>query len=328
MYTCFLHCRSVFLCVLLLVAVDIGAEKVLVYDEEKGIIFVEKDQAGTQMKPSKKKKKSEQRQTHRGAKPAPEPPSKKKDIHIGREKDPPDLYFRSGLEYFKNKDYENALKNFTFADSADPKPLYSLWVGKSLRQLGRDQQMLFVMDKIINTFPESDVADDALFEKAFYHQKIGDYENAMRLYAQLSEQYPFGQSFSNGQEFREIAREQRRIMRAEIISILRLLGYTGEDISDLYRSFQKAEGLEVTGGGNLETIKAIRSRHEDLLQKEEEKRAMEKRVNRHRKWGLFLGAFAFVNMVVIVVQRMIIHAKTKHLESLTHELSDLDTQAI
>ncbi|MBD3344291.1 MAG: tetratricopeptide repeat protein [Chitinivibrionales bacterium] len=320
---------SVLVSIILCCTTIAQAEKVLIYDEEKGIIFVEKEKSATKgtakkEKPSPGVSGTQQPQQNPGIR----KPSNKEDIHIGRKKDPPELYFRSGLEYFKNQDYENALKNFTFADSVDPKPLYTLWVGKSLRRLERYQQMHFVMEKLLNTAPESDVADDALFEIAFHNQKTNNYEKAVELYARLAEQYPFGRSFSNGQEFREIAREQRRMMRAEIISILRLLGYKGEDLTDLYISFQTRENLEVTGTGTQETINAIKARHQEHLQREEEKRLMEERTQKHKKWGIFIGIFVLINLAAIIIQRFVISSKVKHLESMANELIDLETHSL
>ncbi|HEX7509780.1 MAG TPA: tetratricopeptide repeat protein, partial [Chitinivibrionales bacterium] len=125
------------LCIILALT-RIYAEKVLIYDEEKGIMFVDKDKAGT-ASPGKKEP-AAAKAPSAWAVPRERPRNftngKTVDgtIQRGRQKDPPEVYFESGLQYFKNGNFEDALKNFTHADSLDPQPRYMLWMGKTLRQ--------------------------------------------------------------------------------------------------------------------------------------------------------------------------------------------------
>jgi tetratricopeptide (TPR) repeat protein len=316
-------------------ALTAAAEKVLIYDEEKGIMWAEKDvrKQGTDAGKAVPLVKPHTTQRVTPAAPAPAaPPLQIKrnpnDIHIGRGKDPPELYFRSGIEYFKNGDYENALKNFLFADSADPHPAFSLWVGKCLRQLERYDQMLLRMNMIINTFPESDVADDAMFEMAFYYQKTGDYHKAIEMYTRLTEQYPFGKAYWSGEEFMKVAKEQRQIMRSEMVTMLNILGYEGENLRDLYGRFQKASGLPATGLGDRATVAAIKRGYEEYLRGEEEKVAAEVRRRRLAGYsGIVLGVLA-VNLLWLLVIGARIKAKKNQLADMEQVLADMDTRRV
>ncbi len=246
-------------------------EKILVYDEEKGIIFIDPNEAPQQKAPQKKKssstvikrKKSDNQNISRAKGP--------EDIHVNRKKDPPDLYLKSGREYYKNGDYKNAIKNFKYAADKDLKPEYLLWIGKASRQLDKPNQMLSIMERILKDYPDSEVADDALFEIAFYHQRNNDYAMATKKYAQLAEQYPFGHSYSNGEAFLEVSRKQRRWMRNDMLSTLQFIGIKGETVEKGYRRFQKLHALKVTGKGNQETVTAIKKAHRNKIEELERK---------------------------------------------------------
>jgi TolA-binding protein len=300
------------------------AEKVLIYDEEKGIIFVDKEASSTQKKePS-------------GIKPMTPSPSEKErvrsifngktvdaTIQRGRRKDPPEVYFESGLQYFKNGNYDDALKNFTHSDSLDPQPKYVLWMGKTLRHMHKYDRLLFVMNRLVSTYPESDVADDALFEIAFCYQTNDEYETAEKTYTKLAEQYPFGTSYSNGESFRAIANKQCRIMRSEIISTLKILGFNGDDIETLYSAFQKDRGLPVTGAGNRATVKAIKAAYGDYLKMQAARALQQERIGKYRTAAFSLCGLLFINCLVLFTIRRKIALRIKNLAILSQTLSDL-----
>jgi tetratricopeptide (TPR) repeat protein len=306
------------------------AEKMLIYDEEKGIIFVDKEQeAGV----SKKSKQSPQKlpsgsiETER-----PRSLSNGKTIDAsiqrGRHKDPPDVYFQSGLQYFKDDNFEDALKNFTHADSLDPQPKYVLWMGKTLRQLHKVDRLLFVMNRIVTIYPESDVADDALFEIAFCYQTNNDYERAIKAYTKLAEQYPFGTSFSNGESFRDLAHKQCQVMRAGMISSLKMLGYQGDDLESLYREFQKDNGLAVSGLGNVETVQAIKAAYENYLKNEAAKTLRQARLTKYMTAAYTLCAVLLLNLGVIFMLNRKIAARRKQVVALQQVLSELVVGAL
>lgn len=308
------------LCISLIASLsaDLYAQRQLIYDPERGIVFEDEPKRITTEKQSPS---SEQ-------KAVPKQKRDSNDLHLNRKKDPPELYFRSGLEYFKNRDYKNALKNFSYADSVARKPHYLLWKGKTLRQLGDSRQMLSIMEQIVEKYSESDVADDALLETALYYQSNDDYEKAAQIYTRLIEQFPFGTSFSNGEELREIAREQRRVMRAEITTLLASLGYTDNDFTVSCKKFQKANNLEITGTPNRETVSTIRKLHKDLLNKEEKRAKNKAMALRFSKWNTAIALFTLVNITLLFSLLIKIKAGKRRLEDLSAMLKDLDTRKL
>ncbi len=289
------------------------ADKVIVYDPEKGIIFVDKNEAEKQKKNNHSSPATQKQRKSNSA-----------DLHIGRKKDPPELYFRSGLEYFQNGDYKNAMKNFSYADSVAPSPQSMLWKAKTYRQMGDFNEMLFLMQQIIENFPDSDVADDALFELALHYQKIDDYERASLLYTRLTEQYPFGLLFSTGEELREIAREQKKLMRAELINLLSILSFSEDQLTANIRSFQKSNNLEITGNADQKTVQTIRTQHTEFLH-EEQKQLLEQK-NREKSSHMLLGAgvVSLITLVSLILLQLKINAKKKHIAELRKFISDLD----
>lgn len=304
---------------LLLSGSGIRAEKELMYDPEKGIIFIEKDKAA-KASSDEKPLSSQQKK--------PKQPRKKREtsgIHIGRKKDPPELYFKSGLEYYKNGDFKNALKNFRFADSLEHTPVFTLWIGKTYRKLSNVNAMLKTMFTIISDESDSDVADDALFELAVHYKMVDDYDKATHLFTQLIEQYPFGLSYSSGDELREIARKQRRNMRAEMINLLSILGYIGDDLPGSYRKFQKANNLPVTEIGDVETVTAIKKEYEVYLAKEENKTLQEQRFEGFRIWIYVITIAGAINVGLLVMLLAKVRARKRHVEELQKIITDLDT---
>lgn len=297
-----------------------AAEKELVYDAEKGIILVEK-KAGAAS--ALRAKKSAQRSM--AAKSAGRGGA---DLHVGRKKDPPDLYFRSGLEYYKNGDYDNALKNFTFADSVGHRPEYRLWIGKALRQLDRVDDMLLTMFTIIKNEPDCDVADDALLELALYYKTTDDYDRATQLFSQLVEQYPFGTAFSTGEELREIVREQRRLMRAEMLNSLSILGYMNEDLSTAFRNFQKANNLPVTEVGDRQTVRAIKQQQHRYQEMEELKERQKQRFDGMKVWIYAALGAGSLNIFLLVMLSFQIRARKRQVSELQKNITDLDVRKL
>ncbi len=289
------------------------AEKVLVYDPVKGIIFVDKSERDRQKK-----------STGTSAGIAKSKRANSADLHIGRKKDPPELYFRSGLEYFQNSDFKNALKNFSYADSVDPRPLSMLWKAKTYRQMGDFDKMLFIMQQIIENYPESDVADDALFELALHYQKTDDYERAGLLYTRLTEQYPFGLLYPTGEELREIAREQKKLMRAELINLLSILGFSGDELPASIKSFQKSNGLLITGNADQKTVQLIRTRHTEFLHNEEQKVLEQKRREKSNLMLLIASGINLITLLLLIYMQIRINTKKQHISELQKIIKDLD----
>ena len=291
-------------------------EKRLMYDPEKGIIFV--DEKDKPLFPASRKRGHGRR--------SPAKRRKKTDIHINRKKDPPELYFKSGLEYYKNGDFSNALKNFIFADSADHRPEYLLWIGKTQHSLGKIDEMLQTMLDIINNEPDSDVADDALLELAVYYKVANDYDMSSHLFTRLIEQYPFGLSFATGEELMEVAREQRRLMRAEMINILTTLGYLGEDLPSKYRDFQEKNELEVTGKGDAKTVELIKKIHRRSLEEEESELLKQERMSRYSIWLYIALGAGGINVLLLTVLFFRIKSRRQDLDELNKDIAELDVK--
>jgi tetratricopeptide (TPR) repeat protein len=334
----FIRCAGILTAGLLLHAAGIVrpvcAEKVLVYDEEKGIVFVDKDEAAAGKKnPAKQPSAAgtfEKPAVKRALAPGGIQTAKNVSNGFikGKKKDPSGVYFESGLQFFKAGNFENALRQFIHADSTDPQPVYSLWICKTYRQLGKDDQVMFIMKRILDTYPDSAVAADALFEIGFHFQTSDDYAKAAATYTQLTEQYPFAKSYSNGEEFREVAKRLKQMMRSEIISTLKILGYDGDEREDLIRSFQKANGLSVTGAGDQITVRAIKLAYREYQKKEEKKAIARLRADRYVKWSAALCGLLALCAAVMVFARMSAMNKKKHLLALTQSMADLDIRNI
>jgi tetratricopeptide (TPR) repeat protein len=308
------------------VPASLFAERVLVYDEEKGIVFVDNDAPREKTVASKPARDLLREKPVIKRSEAASPLGNLVDPSIirGKKKDPSSVYFESGLQYFRAGNYQDALRLFVYADSTDPQPKYALWVGKTYRRLGRTEQQLFIMKKILNIYPDSDVADDALFEIAFYYQAAGDYDKAAKTYTQLTEQYPFGSSFSNGEDFRDVAKKQKQMMRSEMISTLRILGYNGSEAEDLYSSFQQSKGLPVTGMGDQKTVSAIKAEYSDFLKNEDKKAARRVRMAHYINWTTALGCFTLVFAGIMLAVRISATGRKKHVTALIRTLNDLN----
>jgi tetratricopeptide (TPR) repeat protein len=302
-------------------------EKTLIYDELRGIISVDEEELARLRQP-KKNGDAAKTSPIPAPKAAAQPKGPLDDFHVDRKKDPPELYFESGLEYFRNRDYQNANKNFEFAYKRSGKPAYLLWAGKALRQLEHYAGMLKHMKEILRRFPESDVADDALFEIAFYYQKSYDYDSASIMYAILTEQYPFGLSYSNGEEFREVSRDQRRLMRAEMASTLRILGFDSDQPEENFRAFQKSLGLAVTGNADRKTVTRIRSVYHEKINAETQSEKMARRI---LKWKYVTGVIAsalLINAAVMAFAFVRTGEQKARVVALSKTLSDLDVHSL
>lgn len=316
------------------------AEKVLIYDEERGIIEVERGETGKPKKtpalpplPKPAPKAPIEQITH-VAPSQPKPRAKSiettttADLHVGRQKDPPDVYFSSGTQYFKNGQFNDALKNFQHADSLSSRPEYKLWIGKSLRQLGDIGGMFVMMDSILRSAPLSEVADDALFEEAFYFQSSGTYDSAIALYAKLAEQYPDGSAYSSGEEFLETSRNQRHTMQSELVLMLRSLGYLGSDLDQMLHDFQMANDLISNGNPNARTVSLIKSAY-SLYIKDQDLRAQKLlRFEQRKKIMLITSSVLLICLLVLIIIRIAIGQQRKRIETLRQTLSEFKVESL
>jgi tetratricopeptide (TPR) repeat protein len=312
----------------------IVAQNEIVYDPEKGIMFVDKKDTtkrGGAAKSLVSFDKTPDKQNESKVNFPPQVPVHTRDstdLHVGRKKDPPALYFTSGLEYFKNADFAHALQNFQYADSVDPKPLYRLWVGKTYRQLGEPRKTLSIMETIVKNHPECDVADDAQFEIAVYYENRGDYDSATTQYALLSERYPFGESYSTGEKFIDIARDRRTSMRAEMNNMLAILGYTSEDIAANFTAFQKDNGLKETGIADLSTVQAIKKTGKKMLDREQLREQNELLAKRYLTWAEVAGAVGLMSIVLSLNLFFRLRARAREIIEFKENLADINLKKL
>jgi hypothetical protein len=148
------------------------------------------------------------------------------------------------------------------------------------------------------------------------------------MYRILAEQYPFGVSYSNGEEFREVSRTQRQIMRAEMISELKILGYKHDTLEKNYRQFQRDNSLAITGRGDRETVKTIKALYEAKLASDAAIVRNKRQTRAGLRWAVGGGGVLIVNIIVALLMRTALIRRQKHLETLKRTLNDLDIQAL
>jgi len=307
-------------------ASSVFAQGELKYDPDKGFMVIdEKDKTGKSAKSIMSAVPKEADGSPRMAVPLARESA---DIQVGRKKDPPTLYFMSGQEYYKNGDFTNALKDFRYADSVGPKPVYKLWVGKTFRSLGQFDKMLKIMNDIVKKTPESDVADDALLEMAVYYQNDNDYETAIRLYSQIAEQYPFAVSYTSGENLIEVVRELRKQLNAQLSSQLAMMGFSNEEISACIADFQKSRGLPVTGNPDKATVQLIKKARAKLLESDQNRENDDALARKHRLFVQIAGAIGLMNILIATVLLFRARGKANHAGLLAETLSDLDTRKI
>lgn len=305
------------------------AEKGINYDPEKGIIFID-DNSGKPSSVPGQKSSSEAKKSAllHPALSVQQPAIKSNELYFNRKKDPPEVYFKSGLEYFKNEDFSNALKNFHYADSLASLPLYKLWKAKTLRRLNKIPAMFRLLNEIATKYDSSDIADDALLELAVYYKSCNDYEKALETLTKLIEQYPFGISCATGEELPAIARDQRRLIRQEMINSLAIIGYQEEELASAYREFQVKNGLKVTGTGTVETVTLIKQLQEQLLQKQDEESEKTLELEKYQWIIVACISVVFLTLILLIILRLNINSRKKHLLELKDILTELDTGKI
>ncbi|KMQ51813.1 hypothetical protein CHISP_1309 [Chitinispirillum alkaliphilum] len=251
------------------------------------------------------------------------PKERERQLIQGREKEPPEAYFNTGLKFFMSGDYHTALEKFSHANTLDPQPHYLLWMGKCYRQVGQTEEKLKIMRTILERYSESDVADDALFEIAFHFQSNNEYYLATRKYRQLAEQYPYGVSFLSEENFLKIAREQIRFMRAELLNILSSLGYSGQRLEEILIQFQNEEHLPETGNPDKITVEKLKERYSVYLRDLENKEKLEQQAMRYIYYIIAIGVVGFLNIIFMIFLRLSLKEKKDHLKVLQHMISDL-----
>jgi tetratricopeptide (TPR) repeat protein len=185
--------------------------------------------------------------------------------------------------------------------------------------------MFRLLNEIATKYDNSDIADDALLELAVYYKSSNDYEKSLETLTKLIEQYPFGTSCATGEELPAIARDQRRMIRQEMINSLAIIGYQEEELATAYREFQQKNSLKITGTGTVETVTLIKQLHEQLLQKQDEESEKTRELEKYQWIMVVCVVVVFSTLIMLFVLRLNINSRKKHLLELKDMLIELDT---
>jgi TolA-binding protein len=104
-----------------------------------------------------------------------------------------DVYFRLGDAYYMTKDFDNALSAYQHVlDNSDKNLDYALFQkGMILGFKNEDAAKVSILQNLISRYPESALADDALYEKGItYQQDLQDVESAISTFTALVNNYP------------------------------------------------------------------------------------------------------------------------------------------
>ncbi|MFH0921226.1 MAG: tetratricopeptide repeat protein [Fibrobacterota bacterium] len=234
---------------LLLLVQAAPAKKVLVFDEKQGIIWVEegkKQDKAFEVPEIKKKTVIVEEKTVRVRE------------HIKTKPVTAEEYRQTGEKFYFNQDYEEAIQYFQKAWENKSDPVDYFWMGACYRKQDKETETSRIFNELVEKYPSSEVADDAVFYLAVAAQRNNDYEKAFDLYRQVVELFPNGTSFIGKFYFRDEAKNQLRAMKVDIMSRLKILGYSDNiTLVELLQTFQTENKLPVTGKPDRKTIEAL-----------------------------------------------------------------------
>lgn len=103
-----------------------------------------------------------------------------------------DAYMRMGDCYFQARQYVNAEKTYNKAVEVDVSTADYAIYQKAFSQglTGRYQDKINTLTSLVENYPSSDYADDALYEKGRAYVQLENNAKAMQAFVQLVEQYP------------------------------------------------------------------------------------------------------------------------------------------
>jgi len=236
--------------VFLIIAYPASAKKVLQFDEKQGIIWVEDGKKSAPDKafeaPDLKKKKV-----------IIEEKTVKVREHVKTKAMTAEDYRDAGNKFYFNNDYTEALKYFSKAWELKSDAVDYFWMGACYRKMEKTPEMTKIFNDLMEKYPKSEVADDALFYLAVNAQKENDYQVAYDRYKEVVEFYPDGMSMIGKFNFREEAKKQLRAMKIDILSRLKLLGYSDNNAPELLKEFQTDHDLDPSGKPEKKTVELL-----------------------------------------------------------------------
>ncbi len=277
------------------------AQKVLVFDEERGIRLVDKAEAG------------------KHAPPRPKEAAPRQDnlrISEAKGKSAPQLA-KVGTDFYEAGNYEEAAWFFqqAYGVSRDAEDL--LWKARSLRMAGQEAESMEEFGRVLERHPKSDVADDACFYIASHYRLKGDHDQARKWFDRLLTDFDKAVSLSGGVNFQREASVQLSAMRSEVSDMLSQLGHNAFDQSAGISEFQRNAGFPVTGRADSATVAGLTAAFEaSRIQAGEMREQGLLQTSRMRLWG---GAA----LIAVLAELSLVGWLTMRLKSLREHLAGL-----
>ncbi|MFP4522552.1 MAG: tetratricopeptide repeat protein [Fibrobacterota bacterium] len=285
----------------------LNAEKVMIFDENKGIIFIEKEKVNDYRS---SKNSGESKKTSTKAL------SGKKNLNDKE-------YYKVGEEYWKDGEYDEALKLFRKAYRSKPLPRYYYWQARCLQEKEQDGfKEMFL--RIIKQNPDSDVADDALFMLGYEAELSRNYEEALEYYRNLIVKYPYGKSEVNHLDLPGMARSQISLIKSDVSRRLDLLNIRGNTMKEKAAIFRKKIGLPPASGELDRKTVSLLIKYSERKEKETELlRVRQEKQSRLRK--IFGTGFLLLNLFLIaaaITANLLTSARVTRLSMIKEEEGD------
>ncbi len=289
-----------------------GAGKVMVFDENKGIIFLDEAEA----KAYKKKLSPAQSQTQ-----------KSNSVQLSRQAvqgKSPEALFEVGSKYFTDENFNEALYFFDQAYQTSKKPLYLFWAGRTYRRLNQDSAMVASFEKLLALYPKSDLADDACFFLGAHHRVEDHFQIAKDYFSKLLSDYEDSHSATGELDYKQEASQQLTAMRQELTDMLATLGFDSFNSVLGLKAFQIKYGLQETGIADHQTLSLLRAENEKAKSAQtalREKKALSR--GNLQQSVMILGGASLLFSFWLAWLWFRLHSIHEGLQSLTNRLEEL-----
>jgi len=284
----------------------IDAQSRLTYDKNKGIVY-SRETASPQLSQDR--------------------PNKTKPITLSPSQ-PPSTYYTAGLKSYNHNDFITAELYFSYLDSTTSSPLYRFWLARTWRKLGKQKKFLEAMHSIAQDYPQSPVADDALFQLAYFYQKTSHFDKAVFLYQKIINEYPSGTLLTTNENLYNLCDKQIHIMHDKSNAALTALGYTERTLEHKYRRFQKEHSLSVSGTGTFETMTKIKELYAQVRNQQTANGFIQQVVQKYRMGIIIMGITALCNLLLSTMVFFRNKTLMQRMNTLFHHYENLQTPGI
>ena len=217
------------------------SDKVLIFDEDQGIIWVEKGEEKTFRKKSKPKIPTlSQREKYL--------------LQYNHEK-----MYETGVKFFKDNNFEEALYYFNSLYQKTKNPLALFWSGRCYWNMNDKASAEKRFQSILKKHTQSEVADDACFFLGISQRLKGDYHGADEYFQRLLTDFPATTALSGKLDYVKAASEQVGQMRREISHLLGIIGIDSSLPEEGLAKYQSLINLPPTGKADSITTANLRS---------------------------------------------------------------------